>query len=214
MATKAVRSVAELADVGASRLASYCAPTSNYAWPSYDLDLVPGRLLTTDLLATALLSYPIPTKILQQLAGGKETVYRQLHGALEDVIADEHSATVAFADVPTDRLDDRSVPGWGAVLRALDVAQDCPGLTSVAVTKILHRKRPNLVPIVDSRMHAFYGTGRLGYAALFACIHDDLMENGPSLDALREPYLMGNGQQMSQLRALDIIVWMGGENVA
>ncbi len=155
-----------------------------------------------------MLSYPIPTKVLQQLLSDEASKYRTLREALEQVVADDQARTTTFADLPADSLRDRSAPGWGTVLRALDAVQECEHLTSVAVTKILHRKRPNLVPIVDSRLRSFYGVSGMGYAALFDRIHEDLRRSGQLIDELRSDYRLENGNPMSALRALDIVAWM------
>lgn len=80
---------------------------------------------------------------------------------------------------------------------------------SVAVTKILHRKRPDLVPINDDRLRTFYGAG-YGYARLFKAIWDDLQqaqvqqELGAWIQGVQTP----SGRPLTMLRALDITVWM------
>ena len=92
----------------------------------------------------------------------------------------------------------------------MQAAQECPGLTSVAVSKILHRKRPALVPIVDSRVRSFYGAEGKDYVSLFERIHGDINMHQAALDRWREPYFV-DGRPMSRLRTLDIVIWMDSE---
>lgn len=98
---------------------------------------------------------------------------------------------------------------WQAFIRCLDAVQDCKGLTSVAVTKILHRKRPWLTPLNDSRVRHFYDV-RHDYSALFAAIRDDL-ERQPTREMLAElasGQTTPAGRPLTDLRALDIVIWM------
>jgi hypothetical protein len=64
----------------------------------------------------------------------------------------DRSAGVALR---ADKYDVPDVPeDWRKFVRCLELVQSCKGLTSVAETKILHRKRPDLVPINDSLLRA------------------------------------------------------------
>jgi hypothetical protein len=98
---------------------------------------------------------------------------------------------------------------WQHFINCLDAVQPCKQLTSVVVTKILHRKRPELVPINDTLVRAFYGA-KNSYASLFKAIRADVTneETQALLDKCREGRRTTDGRDMSRLRALDIIVWM------
>jgi hypothetical protein len=84
----------------------------------------------------------------------KPGTYRRLREALQAGLDHPGSGT-CFADV---NLADSDGP-WAPVARALDACEDTWDIKASEVTKILHRKRPNLVPVFDSRQVAFYGTG-------------------------------------------------------
>lgn len=191
---------------------AYCGPSSPYAWPAYDEDLLPGDLTPTDFLAPALLSYPIPTRLLNEMfrrhAHGPVNEYGVLFDRLRNVVSDEAASNLAFDALGEGDLQDAATPGWSAVLGALDAVQRCGNLTSVVVTKILHRKRPNLVPINDSLIQSFYGLLNPGYSEVFRAIHEDLHSNWAWLDDLRSNFATPAGRPMTRLRALDIIVWM------
>ena len=194
-------------------LETYCGRSSLYSWPYYDIDETPNLLAPTDILATSFLDYPIKGKIIRELMREFEmhsetTPYTKLSRHLSDVVADESARGLCFEDIPKEQLGDREMGGWGKVLTALDAAQECKYLTSVFVTKVLHRKRPNLVPINDSKLRKFYGIKKHGYSDLFLAIHRDVIQYRDYLDELRGKYVLPNGAVMSRLRVLDIVVWM------
>jgi len=187
-------------------LKEYCSLSSRYAWPAYDSDLVPGHLQPIDSVAPSLLSYPIPSNILQQLHAADGNKYAKLWALLNQIVADSRAHTTRFEALPrADLAADKAEGIWNLVLDAWRAVDRCHGLTMVAVTKILHRKLPELIPIRDSRLDAFYGAASTG--KLFEAIHDDVRANTQLLDALRQPYSAG-ARPMSRLRALDIAVWM------
>lgn len=194
-------------------LETYCGRSSLYSWPYYDIDKTPDLLEPTDILATSFLNYSPKFKIIQKLMQEYEmyseaTEYTKLFKLLSDVVTDESAKGLCFEDIPMEQLGDREMGGWGKVLTAIDAAQECKSLTSVFVTKVLHRKRPNLVPINDSRLRKFYGKKNDGYSDLFLAIHRDVIQNRDYLDELRGKYVLPNGAVMSRLRVLDIVVWM------
>jgi len=205
------RTVQALAALGEDYLAEYCAPKNGYAWPAYDVDYCPHDLVPTDILAPAFLSYPIKGKYVQQIfktpsRGTAASPYARLLEAMLAVIEDADAKSRCFEDLDEEELDDRDAPGWGKVLRAIDEVQNCSGLTSVAVTKILHRKRPLLVPINDSRLRDFYCLRTSGYRPFFNQVHQDVGKNVDLLDRWRQPYDIQ--PPMTRLRCLDIVVWM------
>lgn len=194
-------------------LETYCGRSSLYSWPYYDIDKTPNLLEPADILATSFLNYSPKFKIIQKLMQEYEmysetTEYTKLFKLLSDVVTDDSAKGLCFEDIPMEQLGDREMGGWGKVLAAIDAAQECKSLTSVFVTKVLHRKRPNLVPINDSRLRKFYGKKNDGYSDLFLAIHRDVIQNRDYLDELRGKYVLPNGAVMSRLRVLDIVVWM------
>jgi len=194
-------------------LETYCSRSNLFSWPYYDIDETPNLLVPTDILATSFLDYPIKGKIIQKLMleygmNSETDPYTKLSKHLSDVVSDESAKGLCFDDIPEEQLGDRLMGGWGKVLDAIDAAQECKSLTSVFVTKVLHRKRPNLAPINDSKLRSFYGIKKHSYSELFLAIHRDVVQNRDHLDELRGKYVLPNGVVMSRLRVLDIVVWM------
>lgn len=145
------------------RVERYCAATSGYAWPAYDIDNNPELLTATDLFSPALLSYPIKSKYLNEMfrEPAKEEVpnsnsYFDLRVALERFVKATSESTSAFERW---KISEQEVPQeWTLFRTALNISKRTKGLSTVAITKILHRKRPELVPLVDRRIRAFFGT--------------------------------------------------------
>lgn len=209
----------EIMDQAPTLVEKYCSPTAPFAWPLYDVDPSPGTLSGADLTAPALLSYPIKGEYLNQFgqapeAGQAPNEYRALYIAMMAFIGTPATSTFHGLDrdvveaLTADKYDHDEAPDdWRAFVRCLEAVQECPGLTSVAVSKILHRKRPDLVPIKDSLVRDFYGAGE-SYAKLFVSIYDDLRNNYSTLDEIARRFTTPLGRPMTALRALDISVWM------
>lgn len=198
------------------KIEEYCSDENGYAWPLYDDDPSPYTLSGPDLTAPALLSYPIRGTYLNEM-GCKGSPYWVLTKTMEEFLASDTRSEFAGLgnEIISGLIDHRvgeTVKGpkdWQALIGCLDAVSACNGLTSVAVTKILHRKRPTLVPINDSRVRNFYGVSH-SYARLFVAIHQDLCRPGTveHLDSLRNGRQTPSGSEMTRLRALDILIWM------
>lgn len=205
-------SVADLSDRALRSLEIYCDPASRYAWPSYDIDHTPSELTPTDLLAPALLSYPIRGDHLQRILQHESdpNPYARFRQTLEHVVAIT-DVDDSFGEIPATALDQPDRKSWAAVLASFEATRTCPGLTAVAASKILHRKRPNLVPVIDSRVRTFYKARST--ASLLTAIHHDLVTHADLLDTWRGPHMLPNAQPMTRLRALDIVIWMRKEKI-
>lgn len=194
---------------------AYCAAASTYAWPLYDVDPAPMTLSGADLLTPALLSYQVPGKVLGEMRGERGP-YGPLLEAMREfvgILPGQRFESVAEARIQRlgerNRFDDEGDDAFGALVRTLDEVQGSDLLWAVYVTKVLHRKRPLLVPLVDSRVRAFYGSPDDEYPLAFASIHSDLIA---SMDFLRDVAVAAGVPELHPLRALDIIVWMQDED--
>jgi hypothetical protein len=208
-------------DLARRHIETYVSANLPYGWPLYDQDPSPDVLVGVDLAAPALLSYPIKSKYLDQMGrtpgADSSNPYHALQCALNAFVSATPVST--FQGVSSDAVRNLAVRSsddtpigpedFALFVRCLDAAEPCKGIRSVAVTKILHRKRPDLVPINDSRVRKFYGV-KNSYAPLFEAIHADLQdkETTEMLLRLAEPHVGIDGRPMSLLRALDIVVWM------
>ncbi|MFD0351424.1 DUF6308 family protein [Kitasatospora aburaviensis] len=151
--------IAALHTCAQRHLHDYTDPGGRRAFATYDRQGDPAVLEPVDCLAPALLSVPLGHRQVIPLFRPDGPGARLLR-AMQAVLDDEACATADFLDLELDLdldldLDDHAGP-WALVDRALVASRDVAGVKAVAVTKILHRKRPRLVPIFDRSVHRFY----------------------------------------------------------
>lgn len=196
---------------GAQHIAEYCDQSSSFAWPAYDIDLTPGRFAPVELLAPALLSYPLSgKKIVQPMLADNDSDYRLLYRAIESTVETQFKQPAQFDELDATHITEGTgPPPWQEFWKAWTLADRCAHITSVGLTKMLHRKAPDLVPIMDSRVRAFFGCERGARASV-----DAMLAIRANLDAHRDLVMSWCGvaeadkPQLKPLRAIDIAEWM------
>jgi len=181
-----------------------------YAYPHYD-GLVtngdPNRLCTGDLLAPSLLGAPVDLDRMATLTALMPLMQRGLDALPPQVsIMGAGSEVLNQVAALYDPLDDPSISD-----------RDVKGSL---LAKVLHRKRPALIPLFDSRVRDFYRTEgavppaprgartfREYMELLIPVIRDDLRENAEEFNDLTR-LAREDGPPLTPLRVLDIIVWM------
>lgn len=186
-------------------LESYLDPRNGYAWPAYDGLVTNGSpaLVSGDLLAPALLGAHVDAgrfSALQEMLPRLAGVADLPPGALEDA-------------------DDDTVDAVAALFGVLDEARYAGrGVRGTIVSKVLHRKRPDLVPIYDSRIFAAYTAPGViervperswvsFMGQLCRVMRADLQDTADRFAEL-EQVAAGRGAALSRLRILDVVVWM------
>ena len=190
-------------------LLDYLDPRNGYAYPSYDTLVTNGsaELVDGDLLAPALMGVEIDR--------GRFRLLREMLPALEGV-----------ADLPPVALqdaDDDHVLCVAGIFGMLDEPRYAGrGVRGTIVSKVLHRKRPDLVPLYDSRIfEAYTAPGALprstdrGWqqfmALLCAQMRADLQAEAAAFAHL-EQLAAEHGSPVTRLRILDILVWRTAES--
>ena len=201
-------SVLELRSCAAKHLAAYTDRTSHYAFTAYDMLGDPDQLSPTDCLAPGLLQAPLDGHLVIQMwrevqDDNDPNPYQGLRQAMQAVLDDEEAKTATFWTVD---LDDRSGP-WGLVLRALIASDRTRGIKASKVTKTLHRKRPWLVPIFDSKVAAAYGSSARRPSEFWPRLQEDLFQQLDWLSGMATVSRTPDGRELSPLRVIDIIVW-------
>lgn len=190
-------------------LLTYVEPDGAYAYPAYD-DLVTNGspdLVDGDLLAPSLLGAHVDYARFVLLK-------RMLPSICEGMAA-----------LPPTALEDTGDAGIAAVARVFSVLDEPiyarAGARGTIVSKVLHRKRPDLIPLYDSRIWSAYTiSGAIGRGshrpwvevmqALCHAMRSDLVHNRSEFVALQQA-AAEKGARLSQLRILDILVWMSSE---
>jgi len=185
-------------------LLDYLDPRNGYAYPSYDTLVTNGcaQLVDGDLLAPALMGVDLDRARFRLL--------RDMLPALEGV-----------ADLPPVALqdaDDDHVLCVAGIFGMLDEPRYAGrGVRGTIVSKVLHRKRPDLVPLYDSRIfEAYTAPGALPrstdrswqqfMALLCAQMREDLRAEADAFARL-EALAADADAPVTQLRILDILVW-------
>jgi Family of unknown function (DUF6308) len=109
----------------------------------------------------------------------------------------------------------RSVP-WLQLTRLFDAFADIRGIGFSKMTKALHRKRPALIPMLDSVVQEYLtrddpdtrASGSFGERAttLVRSYKRDLDRNRPVLQELQRE-LAGRGYRLTEVRILDLLIW-------
>lgn len=185
-------------------LLDYLDVRNGYAYPAYDTleTNSSASLVDGDLLAPMLIGAHVDT--------GRFALLREMLPALE-----------AVADLPEVALqdaDDDHVLCVAGLFGILDEPRYAgKGIRGTIVSKVLHRKRPELVPLYDSRIFQAYTapgaiprTTDLAWqdfmSMLCTQMRDDLRAGAETFTALEE-LAAERGTPVSQLRILDILVW-------
>ena len=185
-------------------LLDYVDIRNGYAFPSYDRLVTNGAatLVDGDLLAPALIGAEVDR--------GRFALLREMLPALAGV-AD-------LPAVPIEGADDAAIGQVADLFAVLDEAPYAgKGVRGTILSKVLHRKRPDLVPLYDSRIFESYtAPGAIPRAAhrswrefmqlLCTQMRDDLRSEADAFDELVG--VAGDaGALLTRLRILDILVW-------
>jgi hypothetical protein len=185
-------------------LLDYVDVRNGFAFPSYDRLVTNGSaaLVDGDLLA--------PNLIGAEVDRGRFALLREMLPALSGV-----------AELPAVPIEDADDAAIGAVADLFAVLDQAPyagkGVRGTILSKVLHRKRPDLVPLYDSRIFESYtAPGAIPRAAhrswrefmqlLCTQMRDDLRAESDAFDELVG--VAGDaGALLTRLRILDILVW-------
>lgn len=192
----------KISDPG-SRVLRYCGAVVEgrrevWAYGFYDTIATDPRVLTPiDIVAASALHPGISRADLEFF----DCVLPALNAWLDDVPESEDLACASST-----RLDH--------VARVAEIA----GPRTPLVSKVLHRKRPNLVPLIDRHLVDWYRfhlrDSKIREASslriLLESLADDLMTNVESIDGVRDVVEQAVLQRPSPLRVLDIAIWMEG----
>ena len=182
-------------------LLDYLDVRNGYAYPTYDQLVTNGsaELVDGDLLAPGLIGAEVDR--------GRFALLRELMPRIAGVAA-----------LPPVALQDADDTLVGAVADLFAVLDEAPyagkGVRGTILSKVLHRKRPDLVPLYDSRIFESYtAPGAIPRAAhrswrefmglLCTQMRADLQEESAGFDRLVE----ASDGAVTRLRILDVLVW-------
>ena len=185
-------------------LLDYLDVRNGYAYPGYDRLVTNGsaELVDGDLLAPVLMGADVDA--------GRFALLQEMLPALE--------AVADLPQAPLQDADDDHVLCVAGLFGILDEPRYAGrGVRGTIVSKVLHRKRPELVPLYDSRIfEAYTAPGAIPRATdrswqdfmelLCMQMREDLQTEQEAFVAL-EQLAADEGTPVTQLRILDILVW-------
>ncbi len=126
-------------------------------------------------------------------------------------------AKVPAADDLFDVPKGGPIPGAEGLSKAVTVMCNLPRVKVSTCTKILHKKRPAIVPIFDGVVEGQYwprycpsvrGRSYGDYVlALTACVHEDMLSVAPELRDLRNEMAASN-TPLTACRILNVLTWL------
>ena len=144
--------------------------------------------------------------------GGARIAAAEISAILERRVAIEQALR---AIAPDDSLagGDEAVP-WSALRQLFDAFADIRGVGCSKMTKALHRKRPALIPMLDSVVQRYLADDDPGAKAPFGeravrlvrGYKRDLDRNLAALRTVRRE-LDGHGRPLTEVRILDLLIW-------
>lgn len=172
-------------------------PPETWAFQYYDVVLTdPSTIERVDLLAAGALHPGLSREDLAFFAENAATLARWIDGLPAD-------QELAYA---SDDLIDK-------VASMSDIEATA---SATLISKVLHRKRPLLIPLLDrhvvDRYRPITGERRphLAWPALLPAMREDLERNRTYLGQSTAEIARLTGVDVSPLRALDIAIWMEG----
>ncbi len=189
-------------------LLDHLDPRNGYAVNAYDALVTNGSaaLVDGDLLAPGLIGAEVDRS--------RFLLLRELMPHLAGIAS---LPPVALQDADDAVLDE--VAGLFAVLDEAPYAGR--GVRGTILSKVLHRKRPDLVPLYDSRIFESYTapgaversvhrSWRDSMTLLLQAMRTDLQAEAAAFDVL-EDVARGAGAPLTRLRVLDVLVWRTAE---
>lgn len=180
------------------------------SFDTYDREGDPSVFGPLDALAPALLDARLgPEEVNLMFSGHTEDPYNKLRVAIEKClqelmsIATQSGEVLDFANAD---LSGESGP-WSFVKACYIASDSTRNIKASKVSKMLHRKQPTFIPIIDSKLVSFYGLSMKKPRKYWAALQTDFRANRDFLNNLCEGVTTSEGKQISSLRVADIVIW-------
>jgi hypothetical protein len=198
------RSLASLKPTAADILAKYTDPALHYAFLTYDRQGdVDEPLSPADVLSANLLSLKLGWKEVIPLFASGDGPEQRLRLALDRALKDLRDAKPLESYESVDALE----AAVASLTKANAATVKVRNWTPVTVSKVLHRRLPQIVPINDSRVRKFYDVKMKESGKLRASLWRDIRENEDWMRPLASTTTTPDGRPLSLLRLADVLIW-------
>jgi len=180
------------------------------SFDTYDREGDPSVFGPLDALAPALLDARLgPKEVNLMFSGDTEDPYNKLRVAIEKCLQELTSITTQSGEVldfANADLSGESGP-WSFVKACYIASESTRNIKASKVSKMLHRKQPTFIPIIDSRLRSFYGLSKSPPSKYWSALQTDFRANRDLLDQLGKGIVTSEGKPISSLRVADIVIW-------
>jgi hypothetical protein len=194
----------------------YTSTLSTRSFATYDIQGDPTTFGPLDALAPNLLAAPVRSETVKRLFANEATdPHTALRLSIQRLLVEVASAPPSFRDdlfpYPNRNQERPASAQWKLVMECFDLVKPklIPYVRATTLSKMLHRKLPDLVPIIDSKVARFYGLQSaddpLAYFDKFG--NDGSPANTIFMIELLAGRKTPDGRPISMLRAHDIIIW-------
>lgn len=203
-------SLAQLKDCAERHLWDFVNPAGPRSFATYDRIEDPADFGPLDALAPALLDAPLKRdEVNQMFSGVVENPYNILRIAIQHCLkvlsemSVDMGKTFNFAEAEISEVE-----GPWALVRACYIASDnTPNIKASKVSKMLHRKQPTFIPIIDSKLVSFYGLTMREPSKYWTELQKDIRVNSQFLNEICNGVITSEGVPISRLRVADIVIW-------
>ena len=144
----------------------------------------------------------------------RKIIARTCDRVINDVLKKAGPINAALAGVPISANLEDNDPPWDALAKLYSTLVTIPQIRISRATKILHKKRPCLIPILDNEVAKYLRsiepsltTDRIAEGlALTQSYKKELDRNVQSLKCVRKE-LHKRGFELTEVRLLDILIW-------
>lgn len=224
-------SIALLKNCAKNHLSDFVDPVGPWKSPArigprsfhtYDRQGDASKFDPLDALAPSMLDARLGPMEINQMFSGNDTdnPFNNLRVTIErcltelSSLVDQGQGTLDFANVDFSSMDGP----WPYVHACYIASEKTNQIGYSKVSKMLHRKQPTFIPIIDSRLANFYGLnsqrfygsekrGRKELESYHSLFQTDFRTNRNFLNDMSNDVLTSEGNPVSSLRVADIIIW-------
>lgn len=200
-------SISDLSECAARHLSDYTDKTGPRSFHTYDRIGDPDRFEPYDALMPALLNATVSyDHVNAMFSDDTDNSYNTLRLAIDRLLATTSAIPTPEESFLTIDLTDPDGP-WSRFRECLRASDATSGIKAVTVSKMLHRKRPHLVPIIDSVVATYYGCTTTKPWDFWPVFQADLQTHADLLRAHGTKITTPDGRAVSSLRIADIVIW-------
>jgi len=203
-------SITQLERCAAAHLGHFVNPRGPRSFATYDRQGDASVFEPLDALAPALLDAPLKRELVNQMFSNvEENSYNKLRVAIQNCLKELANLSANCGHVldfaKADFLSSNSP--WHFVQACYIASDNTKGIKASKVSKMLHRKQPTFIPIIDSNLVSFYGLTMREPGRYWPALQTDFRANQEFLNELGKGVITSEGKQISSLRVADIVIW-------